>query len=74
MSYNVPTEQEVRDIYEHLKGKGVKILTAPFAPPFGGLYFYFQDVESNVLEVACNDFIPLDTDGNARGHKSIEHL
>ncbi|SDF62946.1 hypothetical protein SAMN04487996_111321 [Dyadobacter soli] len=74
ISYNVATEQQVRDIYDDLKSKGVKILTAPTAPPFGGLYFYFQDVESNVLEVACNDFIPMDADGNALGHKPIDQL
>lgn len=74
ISYNVETEQEVRDIHDHLKGKGVKIFAPPTAPPFGGLYFYFQDVEGNVLEVASNNFIPLDANGNALGHKPIDDL
>lgn len=46
---NVPTIQEVRDIYDHLKNKDVEILKEPTESPFGGLYFYFQDVEGNVL-------------------------
>lgn len=74
IGYNVPTEQEVKDIYTRLKSKGVKILKAPTAPPFGGLFFYFEDVEGNVLEVAYNTFIPLDEHHNAIDHKPIDHL
>ena len=72
--YNVPTEQEVRELYTKLQSKGVKMLNEPTEPPFGGLFFYFEDVEGNILEVACNHFIPLDKDKNAIGHKPIDHL
>ncbi|MFY0255285.1 VOC family protein [Chitinophaga sp. 30R24] len=74
IGYNVSTEQEVRDIYARLKSKGVRILTAPTVPPFGGLFFYFEDVEGNIMEVAYNTFIPLDEHHNAVDHKSIDHL
>jgi catechol 2,3-dioxygenase-like lactoylglutathione lyase family enzyme len=74
IGYNVTTELEVREIYEDLKKKGVKILNAPSAPPFGGLFFYFEDLEGNIIEVAYNTFIPLDKNNNATGHKSIDHL
>lgn len=74
ISYNLPAEAEVRALYEELKGKGVKIIKEPTVPYFGGLFFYFEDVEGNILEVAYNSLIPLDEKGNATGHKPISHL
>lgn len=74
IGYNVNSEQEVRDWYAKLKSKGVKILQEPVAPPFGGLFFYFQDVEENILEIAYNSYIPMDEHNNAIDHKSIDHL
>jgi predicted enzyme related to lactoylglutathione lyase len=72
--YNVHTENEVRELYKHLKAKGVKILSKVTEPPFGGLFFYFEDVEGNILEIAYNTFIPLDKDNNVVDHKPIDHL
>jgi catechol 2,3-dioxygenase-like lactoylglutathione lyase family enzyme len=72
--YNVPTEEEVRTLYKQLKDKGVKILKEPTEPPFGGLFFYFEDIEGNIIEIAYSTFIPLDTEGNAIDHHSIDHL
>jgi len=72
--YNVPTENEVRELYKKLKTKGVKILNEPTAPPFGGLFFYFEDIEGNILEIACNTFVSLDRENNAVDHKPIDHL
>lgn len=74
MGYNVGTEQEVRDLYKELKSKGVKVLQEPTKPPFEGLFFYFEDIEGNILEIAYNPFIPLDDKHNAVGHKPIDHL
>jgi catechol 2,3-dioxygenase-like lactoylglutathione lyase family enzyme len=74
IGYNVRSEQEVRDLYTLLKSKGVEILQEPVAPPFGGLFFYFKDIEGNILEVAHNTFIPFDDKNNAVGHKPIDHL
>jgi uncharacterized protein len=72
--YNVPTKDEVRRLYKLLKEKGVKILNKPTKPPFGGLFFYFEDVEGNIIEIAYNTFIPLDENNNAIDHKPINHL
>ena len=72
--YNVPTEKEVWELYDQLKEKGVKMLNEPTEPPFGGLYFYFEDVEGNIIEIAYNTFVPLDDKNNAIGHKLIDHL
>ncbi len=71
--YNVQTEEDVLELYDHLKGR-VQILKEPTAPPFGGLFFYFSDIEGNVIEVACNSFITLDKENNAIDHKPIDHL
>jgi predicted enzyme related to lactoylglutathione lyase len=72
--YNVKTEQEVRGIYDDLVSKDVKIIKELTVPPFGGLFFYFQDVEENIIEVAYNSYIPLDKNNDAIGHKTIQHL
>lgn len=74
IGYNVDTETEVTALYEEFVAKGVTILKEPTAPPFGGLFFYFQDVEGNMLEVACNSFVLLDAVQNAVGHKPIDDL
>lgn len=72
--YNVPTENEVRILYQQLKNKGVKILKDPTEPRFGGLFFYFEGIEGNIIEIAYSTFIPLDNERNAIGHQSIDHL
>ncbi|RFS19947.1 VOC family protein [Chitinophaga silvatica] len=72
--YNVPTDDEVWSLYHQLKEKGVKMLSEPTAPSFGGLFFYFEDIEGNILEIATNPFIPLDENNNPEGHKAIDHL
>lgn len=72
--YNVSTEQEVRDLYEHVKSKAVTIISEPRQPPFGGLFFYFQDIEGNVLEIAFNPYVVMGEDGNAIDHKPIDDL
>ncbi|WP_300601706.1 VOC family protein [Niabella sp.] len=74
ISYNVPAEDEVESLYEQLRSKGVKMLGAPATLPFGGRFFYFEDIEGNIFEVAYNTYIPLDEKHNAIGHHSIDHL
>jgi catechol 2,3-dioxygenase-like lactoylglutathione lyase family enzyme len=74
LGYNVQTETEVFETYEQLRTRGVKILNEPTKPPFGGLFFYFEDIEGNILEVAYNPFIPLDNYNNAIDHKPIADL
>jgi predicted enzyme related to lactoylglutathione lyase len=73
IGYNVDSKEEVLAIYDQLKSK-VNILKEPTEPPFGGLFFYFSDIEGNILEVAYNSFITLDIDKNVANHKSIDHL
>jgi len=73
MGYNVDSKEEVIKLYDQLKDK-VTILKEPTEPPFGGLFFYFEDIEGNIIEIAQNPFILFDNDKNAIGHTPIDHL
>lgn len=73
LGYNVKTNEEVMEIYDRLKDK-VRIIKEPIEPPFGGLIFYFSDIEGNIFEVASNPYITLDQDKNAVDHKTIGHI
>lgn len=72
--YNVSTERQVRDLYEQVKAKGVMIVSEPRQPPFGGLFFYFADIEGNILEIAFNPYVMMDENDNAIDHKPIDDL
>lgn len=71
IGYNVETKDEVKKIYEKLKIKRVKIVKEPSEPQFGGLFFYFEDIEGNLLEIASNPYIIFDKENNVVGHKSF---
>ncbi len=73
IGHNVDTKEEVLKLYDRLKDK-VKILKEPTEPPFGGLFFYFTDIEGNIIEIAQNPFITLDNNKNAIGHRPIDSL
>ena len=73
IGYNVDTKEEVVELYKQLKDK-VKILKEPTEPPFGGLFFYFADIEGNIIEVAQNSFVVLDKAKNTVDHKPIDKL
>lgn len=73
IGYNVDTKEEVLKLYDRLKDK-VKILKEPTEPPFGGLFFYFTDIEGNIIEIAQNPYITLDSNKNAIDHRPIDSL
>lgn len=74
LGYNVSTKEEVDELYEQFKTKGIKVLKEPAEAPFGAYFFYFSDPENNVLEIAFNPFVPLDTNGNTTTHLPIDQL
>jgi len=74
LAYNVNSKQEVDGLFDELKAKDIKILKEPQDTSFGGYFFYFVDIEDNVLEVAYNPYVLLDDAGNIVTHKSIDHL
>lgn len=67
IGYHVDSKEEVLELYAQLKYK-VKIFKEPTELPFGGLFFYFTDVEGNIIEIAHNSFITFDKDKNAIDH------
>ncbi len=73
IGHNVETKEAVLALYEALKDR-VTILKKPTEPPFGGLVFYFADVEGNIIEVAQNPYVTLDKAGNAFGHEPIDGM
>lgn len=73
IGYNVAGKEEVLKLYDQLNGK-VNILKEPVEAPFGGVFFYFTDIEGNIIEVAYNPFVTLDDRMNAVDHLSIRHL
>ncbi|GAB3264530.1 VOC family protein [Larkinella harenae] len=72
--YNVPTKDEVDAWFGKLNTKGVTILQPPTETAFGGYFFYFSDVEGNILEIAYNPYTPLDEAGNVITHHNIDNL
>lgn len=75
LAYMVKSRKEVEDIYAAVKSKGIRIVQEPKVPPvIGGYYFLMADVEGNIWEVAYNELIPLDENGNVITHKPIDHL
>lgn len=73
IGYNVASKEAVQSLYDSLKEK-VNILKEPTEPPFGGAFFYFTDIEGNIIEVAYNPYVILDDDMNAIAHKPIDGL
>ena len=71
LAYMVDSKQKVIDLYNMMKGRGVKIMKEPQVPPIGGYYFLMADMEGNIWEVAYNLFMPLDEKGNVITHKHI---
>jgi predicted enzyme related to lactoylglutathione lyase len=74
MAHMVNTKSEVETIYQQFISRGVRIIKAPSAPPFGGYYFLAADIEGNVWEVAWNPLMTLDKTGNVVAHQNIDNL
>lgn len=73
IGYNVGTKEEVLALYRQLKAK-VNIVKEPSVTPFGGLFFYFSDIEGNIIEIAQSTYLIYDEKMNAIGHKPIDDL
>jgi catechol 2,3-dioxygenase-like lactoylglutathione lyase family enzyme len=74
LAYMVDSKEKVVELYDLLKSRGVKIISEPEVPSFGGYYFLIADLEGNIWEIAWNLFMPLDGNGNVITHKPIDNL
>jgi uncharacterized protein len=66
LAYNAQSEEEVNEIINDLKTKGVRILKEPQKVFWGGYSSYFADPDGNCWEVAYNPFFPFDEHGNLK--------
>ncbi len=64
MAFNVNSIQEVNELFEDLKQKGVQIIKPPQNAFWGGYSGYVCDIEGNLWEIAYNPFLNLDESGN----------
>ena len=64
LAYNTRSEQEVNDLIEELRAKGVTIVKEPQKVFWGGYSSYISDPDGNLWEVAFNPFMSLDEKGN----------
>ena len=64
MAYNLNSIQEVDELFEELKHKGVTIIKKPQNVFWGGYSGYISDVENNLWEIAYNPFMEMDEQGN----------
>jgi uncharacterized protein len=64
LAYNTRSEQEVNEVIEDLRSKGVTILKQPQKAFWGGYHAYFADPDGNPWEVAFNPYFSFDKAGN----------
>jgi predicted lactoylglutathione lyase len=64
LAINCYSEQEVNDLFEGFRNRGVNIVKAPEKVFWGGYSGYIKDIDDNLWEIAYNPFIPLDNTGN----------
>lgn len=54
LAHNLTSEEEVKQFFEVLKGKGVAIAKQPVKADWGGYSGYFKDPDGHLWEVAYN--------------------
>ncbi|MEM9362840.1 MAG: VOC family protein [Bacteroidota bacterium] len=64
LAYNTRSENEVNDIIENLREKGVKIVKEPQKVHWGGYSSYISDLDGNLWEIAFNPYLKLDEKGS----------
>jgi uncharacterized protein len=68
LAINCHSENEVDQVFEHLRAAGVDIIKDPARVFWGGYSGYIADVENNYWEIAYNPFLELDQQGNVLSH------
>ncbi|WP_046743149.1 VOC family protein [Kordia zhangzhouensis] len=64
LAYNTRSKEEVDEIFDIMKQKGVKIVKNPEAVFWGGYSGYIADLDDNLWEIAYNPYLELDAEGN----------
>lgn len=61
LSYNTRSEQEVDDLINALRSKGVRIVKEPQKVFWGGYSSYIADPDGYLWEIAFNPFLDIDS-------------
>jgi catechol 2,3-dioxygenase-like lactoylglutathione lyase family enzyme len=69
LSINLRSVDSVKEAFEELRGKGVKIQKPPQHVFWGGFSGYVCDPEDNLWEIAFNPFLELDQAGLVLSHQ-----
>lgn len=64
LAYNARSKEEVDQIFDDFKSKGVKIIKSPQEVFWGGYSGYVADLDGNLWEIAFNPYLKLDGNGN----------
>ncbi len=64
LSYNTKSIEEVDQLIEQLRAKGVEIIKEPKKVDWGGYSGYISDLDGNLWEIAFNPYLKLDEKGN----------
>ena len=64
LAYNARSKEEVDQIFDDFKSKGVKIVKSPQEVFWGGYSGYIADLDGNLWEIAFNPYLKLDENGN----------
>ena len=64
LAYNARSKEEVDQIFDDFKSKGVKIIKSPQEVFWGGYSGYVADLDGNLWEIAFNPYLKIDENGN----------
>ena len=66
LAYNTRSEDEVDQLIEDLRTKGVQIVKEPQKVAWGGYSSYIADPDGHLWEIAFNPYLDLEKDGNIK--------
>lgn len=64
LAYNARSKEEVDELIEMLRSKGVKIVKEPQDVFWGGYSSYVADPDDNLWEIAFNPYLKMDEEGD----------
>lgn len=66
LAHNVHSEEEVDELIENLRDKGVTIVKEPQKAHWGGYSSYVSDIDGNLWEIAYNPYLVLEKNGTIK--------
>jgi catechol 2,3-dioxygenase-like lactoylglutathione lyase family enzyme len=66
LAYNTRSKEEVDELIQELKSKGVEIVKYPEKVVWGGYSAYISDLDENLWEICYNPYIVFDDKGNLK--------